>query len=151
RRAAAATTAQGAARCSVTARAAIADRSRAAMHLAHTRPLGRRQPQGHDERMTRGGPHPELASAAQRWARARADRWAPVPEELDRAVAADAALAEVARSARRALLRTAARRIGDTPAFEMAPAFEEALLRVPRERFVLPEDIGYSAEDMPLP
>lgn len=101
--------------------------------------------------MTNGEPHHDLAALAQRWGRMRADRWAPVPAELDRAIAADAPLAEAARWARRPLVQTVARRLDDLIPVEPGSAFTEALLRVPRERFVLPEDMAYSADDMPLP
>jgi protein-L-isoaspartate(D-aspartate) O-methyltransferase len=92
-----------------------------------------------------------LAAAAARWAHARPDRWAPVPPELDRAIAADRALAEAAREARRGLYGEVSRRLaGLLPAAAM-DRLAEALLEVPRERFVLPEDIASSADDAPSP
>jgi protein-L-isoaspartate(D-aspartate) O-methyltransferase len=93
----------------------------------------------------------DLAVAAERWSHARPDRWAPVPPELDHAIAADRDLAEAALWARRYLLRDALARLeGLLPADAIA-RYAEALLTVPRERFVLPEEIAASAEDMPSP
>jgi len=53
----------------------------------------------------------DLAAAAEPWAHARADCWAPVRPELDRAIATDRRLAAAARQARRNLLRDASRRL----------------------------------------
>ncbi len=92
-----------------------------------------------------------LAAAAARWARTRADRWAPVPAELDRAIAADRDLAEAARAARRGLLLDVPRRLVGLVSADTLERTAEALLVVPRERFVLPEDIGASATDTPCP
>src|SRR6185437_6365211 len=92
-----------------------------------------------------------LATAAARWARARPDRWAPVPAELDRAIAADHDLAEAARAARRSLLSDVSRHLVGLVSADTLERAAEALLVVPRERFVLPEDIGASATDAPCP
>jgi protein-L-isoaspartate(D-aspartate) O-methyltransferase len=93
----------------------------------------------------------ELAAAAERWSHAQPDRWAEVPPDLDEAIAADRDLAQAARWARRHLLRDALRRLGDlVPPGELA-RYAEALIDVPRERFVLPEEIAFSADDAPSP
>jgi protein-L-isoaspartate(D-aspartate) O-methyltransferase len=93
----------------------------------------------------------ELAAAAERWSHTRLDRWAEVPPDLDEAIAADHDLSRAARWARRHLLRDALRRLGDlVPAGEVA-RYAEALIDVPRERFVLPEEIAFSADDVPSP
>lgn len=93
----------------------------------------------------------DLAAAAGRFSRARSERWAPVPAELDRAIAADRTLAEVARGARLPLLRAAGQRLAGLVSAEVLARYAEALLAVPRERFVLPEEIGASADDAPSP
>jgi protein-L-isoaspartate(D-aspartate) O-methyltransferase len=93
----------------------------------------------------------DLEAAAAPWSRARADRWAPVPAEIDRAVAADRGLAEAALRARGALLRTASRRLSGLLPPGAVERYGEALLAVPRERFVIPEEIAGSADDMPSP
>ncbi len=93
----------------------------------------------------------DLATAAEPWTRARADRWAPVPPELDRAVGADPRVAEAARWARRNLLRDAAQRLGDLVPAEAVERYAAVLRAVPRERFVLPEEIASSADDAPSP
>jgi len=87
-----------------------------------------------------------LAAAAARYARARADRWAPVPAELDAAIADDAELGAAARRARAELCATLVQRLNDPRRHYL-----DAVLAVPRERFVLPEDIAHSADDMPMP
>src|SRR6185503_2335324 len=92
----------------------------------------------------------ELAALAGRYAHARSDRWALVSPEIDDAIAADAPLADAARRARRGLVREVTRRLGDLPAPPTLPRYMDALIRVPRERFVLPEDIALSADDLPL-
>jgi protein-L-isoaspartate(D-aspartate) O-methyltransferase len=102
-----------------------------------------------------------LAAAAARWAYVRADRWSPVPPELDEAIARDQELAEAARAARRGLLDDVARRLEGLLPEELDPRTVTrtvttaraygALLEVPRERFVLPEDIASSAADAPSP
>jgi protein-L-isoaspartate(D-aspartate) O-methyltransferase len=76
----------------------------------------------------------------------RAPRWGPVPTELDAEIAADRELADAARHAREALCATLAHRLDDLPR-----SFLDAVLRVPRERFVLPADIAQSADDTPVP
>jgi protein-L-isoaspartate(D-aspartate) O-methyltransferase len=86
-----------------------------------------------------------LAALAARYAGCRSDRWAPVSPELDAAVGADVELAEAARWARTQLVAELARR------FEFPARFLDAVHLVPRERFVLPEDIAASADDTPLP
>jgi protein-L-isoaspartate(D-aspartate) O-methyltransferase len=88
---------------------------------------------------------PSLPEVASRYARPRGARWAPVPPELDAAIAADEALAEAARRARAPLIAVLSRR------FEFNQRLLDAVLRAPRERFVLPEDIPSSADDTPLP
>ena len=75
----------------------------------------------------------------------RSDRWQPVPPELDDRIERDYALAAVARAARASLCREAARHVG------VGGPLLDAVLRVRRERFVLPDDIGESACDVPLP
>lgn len=94
---------------------------------------------------------PDLTAASARWAAARPDRWAPVPPELDRAIAADRRLAEAALSSRRHLLHEVVRRLACLVPADVIGRFAEALLRVPRERFVLPEEIASSADDAPSP
>jgi protein-L-isoaspartate(D-aspartate) O-methyltransferase len=84
-------------------------------------------------------------------ARPREDRWAPVPFELDERVAEDLHLAEAALRARLRLTHDVTRRIGSVLPRPLVPRYIDALLRSPRERFVLPEDIAYSATDAPLP
>lgn len=92
-----------------------------------------------------------LAEAGARYARNPRDRWSPVPPELDGVIAADATLATVARLARAPLVDDVIRRLWGLIPDETMADFADALLTVPRERFVLPEDIGQSAEDTPLP
>jgi len=74
-----------------------------------------------------------------------------VPAELDRAIAADHDLAEAARAARRSLLSDVSRHLVGLVSADTLERAAEALLVVPRERFVLPEDIGASATDAPCP
>ena len=93
----------------------------------------------------------DLEAAAGPWSRARRDRWAPVPPELERAIAGDRRLAEAARRARVDLLRAPPRAASKgwcRPA--RLELYAEALLAVPRERFVIPEEIASSA-DGPTP
>lgn len=92
-----------------------------------------------------------LATLAGRYAHARRDRWAPVPPELDAAIAEDGALAEAALRARFRLTHDVVRRVGTSLPTSLLPRYLDALLRAPRERFVLPEDIALSADDAPLP
>lgn len=92
-----------------------------------------------------------LDAFAARYGRPRAERWSPVPEALDRAVAADRALADAARAARRDMVSGVAARLADLVPPEETARFAEALVAVPRERFVLPEEIGASAVDAPSP
>jgi protein-L-isoaspartate(D-aspartate) O-methyltransferase len=87
----------------------------------------------------------ELEHAASRWARTRPDRWAPVPAELDAAIAADLPLAVAARRARARMIRDVASRIGT------GDRWADVLLDVPRERFVLPEELARAADDAPSP
>jgi protein-L-isoaspartate(D-aspartate) O-methyltransferase len=89
----------------------------------------------------------DLATIAARYA--RADRWAPVPEALDRAIAADAELAAAGVEARRGLLAEASRRLNGLVGREVLARYAPALLVTPRERFVLPEDMAASAADAP--
>jgi protein-L-isoaspartate(D-aspartate) O-methyltransferase len=71
--------------------------------------------------------------------------------ELDAAIESDTALAEAAFSARFGLLRQVTQRLSPLWPEPILPRSRDALLRVPRERFVLPEDIALSADDAPLP
>ena len=87
-----------------------------------------------------------LAAAAAPYARARADRWAPVPAELDARIAADAALHQAARQARKNLYDVLIQHLRNPQQSHL-----DAVLAVPRERFVLPEDIAHSADDVPMP
>jgi protein-L-isoaspartate(D-aspartate) O-methyltransferase len=93
----------------------------------------------------------ELAALAARYARPGHDRWDPVPPELDAAIAADVALAGAARRARVGMVHDVIQRIGQILSEGLLPRYTDALLRAPRERFVLPEDIALSADDTPLP
>ncbi|MGK4000690.1 protein-L-isoaspartate O-methyltransferase family protein [Sorangium sp. So ce1024] len=86
-----------------------------------------------------------LAALASRYDGRRPDRWSPVPEQLDAAIAHDVELAEAGRVARSLLVAELARR------FEFPAHYLDAILLVPRERFVLPEDLAASADDTPLP
>jgi protein-L-isoaspartate(D-aspartate) O-methyltransferase len=86
-----------------------------------------------------------LAALGARYDGRRADPGGPVPPELDAAIAADAELSEAARGARKQLVAELAGR------FEFPARFLAAILAVPRERFVLPEDIAASADDAPRP
>lgn len=94
---------------------------------------------------------PDLATLAARYMRAPAERWGPVAPELDRAITADAELAAAGMWARRNLLVEATRRLGGLVGREVIARYAAALLTVPRERFVLPEDIATSAHDAPTP
>jgi protein-L-isoaspartate(D-aspartate) O-methyltransferase len=87
-----------------------------------------------------------LAAAARRYTSTRPDVWEPVPEDLDREIAHDRRLASAAQRAREALVWNVAQRFGP---FDRR--YLDALFYVPRERFVLPEDIELSAEDVPVP
>jgi protein-L-isoaspartate(D-aspartate) O-methyltransferase len=93
----------------------------------------------------------ELGALASRYARARRDRWEPVPFEMDAALSADIALAQAAFGARSGLIHEVPRRLGPLLPEPLLPRYLDALIRVPRERFVLPEDIALSADDAPLP
>jgi protein-L-isoaspartate(D-aspartate) O-methyltransferase len=93
----------------------------------------------------------DLAAAAERWEHARPGRWSPVPPELDRAIAGDRDLAAAALRAREPLLAEATRRLGGLVPHEAAGRYASALLAIPRERFVLPEDIAASSDDTPSP
>ncbi|WP_437965293.1 hypothetical protein WMF04_37440 [Sorangium sp. So ce260] len=86
-----------------------------------------------------------LAALAARYDGRRPDRWAPVPEQLDASIAHDIELAEAGRVARAPLVAELARR------FEFPARYLDAILLVPRERFVLPEDLAAAADDTPLP
>jgi protein-L-isoaspartate(D-aspartate) O-methyltransferase len=90
-------------------------------------------------------PHPTLVALAARYSGPRDDRWAPVPAELDAAIAGDPELGEAACRARVRLVAELSRRFG------FGERLLEAVLLTPRERFVLPEDIASSADDTPLP
>jgi protein-L-isoaspartate(D-aspartate) O-methyltransferase len=87
-----------------------------------------------------------LAALARRYAGERPDPRAPVPEALDREIARDLALASAAQRAREGLVWHLAKRFGP---FDRR--YLDAVYYVPRERFVLPEDIAVSAEDVPVP
>src|SRR5262245_51273480 len=91
----------------------------------------------------------DLAGLAERYARSPAERWAPVLPELDWAIAGDGELAETARRARGGLMEDVALRLGAFLPHELGRRYGGAVLSVPRERFVLPEDIGHSADDAP--
>jgi len=93
----------------------------------------------------------ELVTLAERYARPPEERWAPVPEALDRAFAADRALGSAAMRARQGLAIQIPARLVGLVSREVASRFAAALLAVPRERFVLPEEIAHSAEDVPSP
>ncbi|AUX46055.1 hypothetical protein SOCE26_075580 [Sorangium cellulosum] len=86
-----------------------------------------------------------LATLSARYNDRRHDRWAPVPAQLDAAIAEDLDLAEAGRVARAPLVNELVRR------FDFPAHYLDAILLVPRERFVLPEDIAASADDTPLP
>jgi protein-L-isoaspartate(D-aspartate) O-methyltransferase len=88
----------------------------------------------------------ELAALAARYARAHPGRWVRVPAELDRAIEGDAGLRRAAYAARVGLVSGLSLRLG-----RLDPRYLEAVLEVPRERFVLPEDIAHSADDAPMP
>ena len=89
----------------------------------------------------------QLAKLALRYSSAHSE---PIPSEVDSAIAYDTVLASVARSARDAAWPGVLQRL--EPFFPHAsPArFRQAFLAVPRERFVLPEDIARAADDVPL-
>ncbi len=87
-----------------------------------------------------------LAALAKRYANARRDPWGPVPEELDWAIAHDRDLMAAAQKARESLVWNLAQKFGP---FDRR--YLDAILFVPRERFVLPEDLVLSAEDIPTP
>src|SRR5437762_1297201 len=94
----------------------------------------------------------ELSALALRYARPNRDRWAMVPFEIDLSISTDAALAEAAFRARSGLIHEVSRRLGPLlpdPLLPdpLLPRYCDALLRVPRERFVLPEDIALSVND----
>jgi len=93
----------------------------------------------------------ELEAFARRYGRPRDERWAPVAEELDRAIAADRELAAAARAARLGLVKKVTRRLAGLVPAEIVARYIDALVAVPRERFVLPEDIALSVDDDPLP
>jgi protein-L-isoaspartate(D-aspartate) O-methyltransferase len=93
----------------------------------------------------------ELSALAARYARPGRHRWEPVPPELDAAIAADVALAGAARRARVGMVHDVIQRVGSLLSERLLPRYTDALLRAPRERFVLPEDIAVSADDTPLP
>jgi protein-L-isoaspartate(D-aspartate) O-methyltransferase len=93
----------------------------------------------------------ELCAAAEPWEGARPDPWAPVSLDIDRAIAADRRLAAAARRARADLIHTVTRRLGDLIPPAVVSRYGGALADVPRERFVLPEQMGSSAEDEPSP
>src|SRR5690349_5069304 len=84
----------------------------------------------------------ELAARAARYARGEHERWEPVPEALDAAIAADVALADAARRARVGMVHSVVQRVGALLSERLLPLYTDALLRAPRERFVLPEDIA---------
>jgi protein-L-isoaspartate(D-aspartate) O-methyltransferase len=87
-----------------------------------------------------------LTALTKRYTNARRDPWGPVPEELDWAIAHDRELAMAAQRARESLAWSIVQRFG---AFDRR--YLDAILFVPRERFVLPEDLALSAEDTPTP
>lgn len=94
----------------------------------------------------REAPSAALASLGRRYMNARRDPWGAVPEELDWAIAHDAELQAAAQKAREGLVWHLAQRFGP---FDRR--YLDAILFVPRERFVLPEDMDISAEDVPTP
>ena len=93
----------------------------------------------------------DLFALGARHARPRAEMWKPVPEALDRSVAEDRDLAAAALAARRELVGGMASRLAGLVDPEAVDLYADVLLAVPRERFVLPEEIGSSADDMPSP
>jgi len=93
----------------------------------------------------------ELEAIARHYGRPVVQRWTRVPEALDRAIAMDRALAAAAHRARVGLLREVSRRLMGLLPAEVVARYMDALLAVPRERFVLPEDIALSVDDVPLP
>jgi protein-L-isoaspartate(D-aspartate) O-methyltransferase len=92
-----------------------------------------------------------LSALGDMHARPRGEVWKPVPQALDRAIAEDRPLAEAALAARRDLVAGMASRLAGLVDPEAVDRFADALLAVPRERFVLPEEIGSSTDDMPSP
>lgn len=98
-----------------------------------------------------GAARRDLAALGRTYARPEGEQWAPVHHAHDEAIAADAALAEAGRHARLALTRAVVRRIGTIVPVDILGDYVDALLAVPRERFVRPEDIAASADDTPLP
>jgi len=93
----------------------------------------------------------DLAALAARHARPSTPPGAEVPAELDRAIAADGALAGAAARARRGLVEQITARLDGLVDPSDVARFGPALLAVPRERFVAPEEIARSAEDAPSP
>jgi protein-L-isoaspartate(D-aspartate) O-methyltransferase len=87
-----------------------------------------------------------LDTLARRYSGARQHPWVPVPEELDYTIARDRELASAAQRMREHLAFDLAHRFGP-----FHRRYLDAVLYVPRERFVLPEDIALSAEDVPVP
>jgi len=80
----------------------------------------------------------------QEWLSSLASRWRRAPGRPDALLAQE--LREVARGCRLRLVDSVARQLGPFPELH-----QRALLEVPRERFVRPEDIDRSAQDIPLP
>ncbi|HVY46501.1 MAG TPA: hypothetical protein VHB21_11510, partial [Minicystis sp.] len=80
----------------------------------------------------------------------RPDRWEAVSAELDRAIACDAELAREARAVRELTFQNL-RPLPVAVPPSLLDRFAAAYARVPRERFVLPEDIALSVEDEPVP
>jgi protein-L-isoaspartate(D-aspartate) O-methyltransferase len=99
----------------------------------------------------RGSGQRGLAAAGSAYARPPDERWQPVPEALDRAIAGDRRLAEAGVAARKQLLQKVLVRLAGLAGPAELASFAAALMAVPRERFVLPEEIASSAEDAPSP
>ncbi|MFT3766905.1 MAG: hypothetical protein QM820_15515 [Minicystis sp.] len=93
----------------------------------------------------------ELDQLGGQYARPPMERWSPVPEPLDQAIAADRVLWSTAMRARQNLALQIAARLEKLIPRDDVARFTTALIAVPRERFVLPEDIGTSDDDAPSP
>lgn len=93
----------------------------------------------------------DLYVLADRYARPGAARWEPVPAALDDAIAADGTLAAAARRARRSLIEQVTARLKGLVHADEVARFAAAIEATPRERFLIPEEIGASADDAPSP
>ncbi|APR82318.1 Protein-L-isoaspartate O-methyltransferase [Minicystis rosea] len=93
----------------------------------------------------------DLRALAEPHARPASERTEPVSEAVDRAVADDRALWTAAMRARQSLVLHVTGRLGGLVSRTEVSRFTATLLAVPRERFVLPEHIASSADDVPSP